>query len=61
MQQKSKPDYEKLRVLLEKELGREITLEYAVEIGNKLLNIYDILLYEIEAEKNNGKIYVDTT
>lgn len=59
MQQKSKPDYEKLRLLLEKELGRKITLEYAVEVGNKLLNIYGILLYE--AEENNGKIYVDTT
>ena len=61
MQQRAKPNYEKLRVILEKELGRNVTLEYAINVGNKLLNIYGILLYDVEIEENNDKLCADTT
>ena len=40
----SKPDFEKLRAILEKELGREVTIAEAIATGNYLINVYDILL-----------------
>jgi hypothetical protein len=55
---KQTADYEQLRTILEDELDRSVSLEEATGIGNHLINVYDILLY------NRGKydtIEVDTT
>lgn len=38
------PDFEKLRRILERELGRKVSLAEATETGKGLLNIYEILL-----------------
>jgi hypothetical protein len=40
----SHPDYQKLRVILEKELGRKVSLDEAIATGDSLLKIYEILL-----------------
>ena len=51
-------NYEKLRHILEIELEREVTLEEAVNTGNHLLNVYEILLYN---RGDYDTISVDTT
>lgn len=58
----NEPDYEKLRLILEHELGKKVSLEYAVGAGNYLINIYDILLHDDkETDQKGDKINVDTT
>lgn len=39
------PDYQKLRVILERQLGRKVSLKEATGTGKHLLNVYEILLY----------------
>lgn len=58
MVQAIEPDYEKLRSILERELGRKVSLEYAIEVGNKLINIYEVLLSD---EATSGTIKEHTT
>lgn len=45
MQVRNKPDYEKLRLLLEIELVRRVGIEEATGIGKYLVNVYEILLH----------------
>lgn len=40
----AQPDYQKLRIILEQELGREVSLKEATGTGKYLLNVYEILL-----------------
>ena len=37
-------DYESLRIILERELGRTVTIEEATKTGKLLVKVYDILL-----------------
>lgn len=39
-----KPDYQKLREILEKQLCRPVPLHEAENIGKYLINTYDVLL-----------------
>ena len=48
MQSSNQPDFEKLRLILESELGRELSLEYATGAGNFLINIYEVLVSDSE-------------
>lgn len=51
-------DYEKLRLILERELNRTVSIEEAKGMGKYLVNVYEILLY------NRGEcdtILMDTT
>jgi sugar phosphate isomerase/epimerase len=62
MQASAEPDYEKLRAILELELGKEVSLEYATGAGNYLVNVYSILLYDDEETDDKGvKLTMDTT
>lgn len=49
----TQPDYEKLRAILERELGRTVSLEYATQVGKTLIGIYDVLLY---GKKKSAKV-----
>lgn len=62
MQPTSKPDYEKLRRILERELDREVSLEYALNAGDFLISVYETLLYgEETTDQIDGKLVTDTT
>ena len=37
-------DYEALRLILERELGRKVPIEEAIGTGKMLVSVYDILL-----------------
>ena len=57
MKQSTEPDYEKLRLILERQLGKTVSLEYATSAGNFLINTYEILLYDNEVtDENDGKL-----
>lgn len=57
MKQSAEPNYEKLRVILERQLGKKVSLEYATGAGNFLIEVFDILLYGDEAtDENDGNI-----
>ncbi len=48
MKASAEPNYEKLRLILERQLGKTVSLEYAIGTGNFLVNVYEILLYDDE-------------
>jgi hypothetical protein len=54
----TQPDYEKLRIILEKQFERDVTLEEATNTGKSLINIYEVLLIDDGAD---GIINADTT
>lgn len=58
MRPRDQPDYEKLRLILERELGRAVTLEEAKGTGKFLINVYEVLLSD---EITNATMNVDTT
>lgn len=58
MKPRDQPDYQKLRLILERELGREVSLEEAKGTGDFLLNVYEVLLSD---ENTNATMSVDTT
>jgi hypothetical protein len=51
-------DYEKLRLILQRQYGRPVSLKEAVGTGKYLLNVYEILL---DNRGDNGKIKEHTT
>ena len=62
MQSSNQPDFEKLRLILESELGRELSLEYATGAGNFLINIYEVLVSDSEVtDEKDDKLWMDTT
>lgn len=52
-------DYEKLRAILERQLGKKVSLEYATGAGNFLISVYETLLYE--EDETDDKLSTDTT
>lgn len=58
MKPRDQPNYEKLRLILERELGRKVTLEEAKGTGKYLMNVYEVLLSD---EITNATMNVDTT
>lgn len=61
MKPSTEPDYEKLRLILERQLGREVSLEYAIGAGNYLISVYETLLYGENNEDKDDKLKTDTT
>ncbi len=61
MPSSAEPDYEKLRAILERELGHEVSLEYAIGAGNFLIGVYETLLYGEEENNEDDKLKTDTT
>jgi hypothetical protein len=49
------PDYEKLRAILVRQLGHEVSLEYAVGAGNFLINVYEVLLSDDSGDQTEVK------
>lgn len=58
MRARDQPDYEQLRLILERELGRKVTLEEAKGTGKYLIGVYEVLLSD---EITNATMKVDTT
>jgi hypothetical protein len=54
----NQPNYEKLRVCLEIRYKRSVTIDEAINTGNHLIKIYEILLSD---EFISSKIEADTT
>ncbi len=52
------PDYEKLRLILEKQLERPVLMDEAVGTGKFLVNVYEVLLSD---ELVSDTIITDTT
>jgi hypothetical protein len=48
-------NFEKLRIILEHELGRNVTIEEAIGTGRYLVNVYEILLIN----RDSGGIITD--
>ena len=55
MQPSTEPDYEKLRTILERQLGHEVSLEYATGAGNFLINVYEVLLSDDSDDQTEVK------
>jgi hypothetical protein len=56
--QKNRPEYEKLRIILQQQLQMSISIEEATKIGDTLINIYDLLLSN---GSSGATINADTT
>ena len=57
MKASAEPNYEELRLILERQLGKKVSLEYAIGTGNFLINVFDTLLYDDEVtDENDGKL-----
>ena len=41
----SEPDYMKLKLILENELNRTVSMEETIATGKHLMNIYEVLLF----------------
>jgi hypothetical protein len=58
MRPRESPDYEELRIILERELNKKISVNEARETGNFLINVYEVLLAD---DITNATISLDTT
>ncbi len=54
----TEPDYEELRLILEKQFNRPVMIDEALGTGKFLINVYEVLLSD---EETSDTISTDTT